>query len=239
MEAALLLLWPALAATHLRNRPTLSAALAIIVLAAAISTPAPGALAATACAALAFGPASWNPRLTGLWLGASRRGLFRPRPARSAAARPARRGRFRAFAAQHEGLGRDDRERRRARRHRPRLQFVVRARAAICRRRRPHSMLFHVWTDLGLIGALTIAALVSLAFQAAPRNRSARRRSGSERSTYVFAMGVFGSPPPRPGGSPRWRWRSARFALVSRGDYKTARPTAPRWTLAIDHRHGL
>ena len=84
VEAALLLLWPALAATHLRNRATLSASLAIIVLAAAVSAPTPGALAATACAALAFVFALWDSRLTGRWLGgisappvSSSRRLFR------------------------------------------------------------------------------------------------------------------------------------------------------------------
>ena len=94
----------------------------------------------------------------------------------------------------------------------------------------PHSMLFHVWTDLGLIGALAVAALVYLAFSPPPRSRRGWRRSGSAALTYVFAMGVFGIA-----AAQAW-WITAlalalgAFALVSRGDYKTARPTAPKWS---------
>ena len=61
------LLWPAAAATTLRNRLTLSTTLAIVVLAAAIAVRVPAALAATGCAALAFSAAredTWRDRST-------------------------------------------------------------------------------------------------------------------------------------------------------------------------------
>jgi hypothetical protein len=231
MEAALLLLWPALAATHLRNRPTLSAALAIIVLAAAISTPAPGALAASACAALAFGLASWKTRLTGLWLGRLGAACFVLAPlvplllgpligADSAPSLLS----MKAWGAMivsdgvrvvtghgfnfvNSGY--------------PRGYLPTSA---------PHSMLFHVWTDLGLIGALTIAALVSLAFQAAAAQPERQAPFWIGALTYVFAMGAFGIAAAQAWWITTLALALGAFALVSRGDYKTARPTAPRWT---------
>jgi len=91
----------------------------------------------------------------------------------------------------------------------------------------PHSILFETWTDLGLIGALAGAALTYLAYDLAA-NQSARLAPFCLGGlTYVTAMGVFG------GATVQLWWITAlalalaAFALAARGDFKTARPTAP------------
>jgi hypothetical protein len=231
MEAALLLLWPALAATHLRNRATLSASLAIVVLAAAVSAPTPGALAATACAALAFVFALWDSRLTGRWLGSFGAACFVFAPLVPLLFGPL--------------IGPNS----------PPLLLSVKAWGAIIVSdgvrivtghgfnfvnsgyprgylppSAPHSMLFHVWTDLGLIGAIAIAALVHLAFQSAAAQPPRQAPFWIGALTYVFAMGAFGIAADQAWWITALALALGAFALVSRGDYKTARPTAPKWS---------
>ncbi|WP_374546808.1 hypothetical protein [Rhodoblastus sp.] len=230
ITTALLLLWPALAATHLRNRATLSASLAIIVLAAAVSAPAPRALAATAFAALAFGFALRCPVVTGRWLGRVGATLFLLAPLVPLLAGPLIHGDAPAsllgvkawsgvIAADGvrilTGHG---------------FNFVE---AGYWRGymppETPHSMLFQAWTDLGLIGVLAIAALVALACKAAAAQSERLAPFWLGALTYVYAIGAFGVATLQAWWITSLALALGAFALVSRGDYKTARPTAPKW----------
>jgi hypothetical protein len=231
VEAALLLLWPALAATHLRNRATLSASLAIIVLAAAVSAPAPGALAATAFAALAFAFAFWNARTTGLWLGRFGAACFIGAPLVPLLigpligpdAAPSLLS-MKAWGAMivsdgvriFTGHG---------------FNFVNSGYwRGYLPLNTPHSILFQIWTDLGLIGAFAIAALVLLAYRAAAAQPERQAPFWIAALTYVFAMGVFGVASVEAWWITMLALALGAFAFVARGDYKTARPTAPKWS---------
>ena len=99
--------------------------------------------------------------------------------------------------------------------------------AAICRLRRPHSILFETWTDLGLIGALAAAALTYLAYDLAARQSSRLAPFCLGALTYVTAMGVFGAATVQLWWITALALALAAFALAARGDFKTARPTAP------------
>jgi hypothetical protein len=227
-EFMLLLLWPAVAATALRNRLTLSTGLAIVVLASAIAIRVPAALAASATAALAFTAASANPRKAGRWIGAAGAVSFIFAPAAPLLLGPL--VGENAFAPLlslkiwngmivNDGL-------RMITGHG--FNFVG---SGFWRgylpSQAPHSILFETWTDLGLIGALAGAALTYLAYDLAA-NQSARLAPFCLGGlTYVTAMGVFG------GATVQLWWITAlalalaAFALAARGDFKTARPTAP------------
>ena len=227
-EFMLLLLWPAVAATALRNRLTLSTGLAIVVLASAIAIRVPAALAASATEALAFTAASANPRKAGRWIGAAGAVSFIFAPAAPLLLGPL--VGENAFAPLlslkiwngmivNDGL-------RMITGHG--FNFVG---SGFWRgylpSQAPHSILFETWTDLGLIGALAGAALTYLAYDLAA-NQSARLAPFCLGGlTYVTAMGVFG------GATVQLWWITAlalalaAFALAARGDFKTARPTAP------------
>jgi hypothetical protein len=231
VEAALLLLWPALAATHLRNRATLSASLSIVALAAAASAGETRPLVATAFAALAFGYAMRNSRAAGQWIG--RFGavcfllaplvplLFGPLIAPDAALA------LRGIRAWHALIGADG----------VRIltghgySFVDSGYwRGYLPLEAPHSMLFQAWTDLGLVGALAIASVVLLAFRtaAAQSERVAPFWIGA--LVYVYAMGALGGATTQAWWMTTLALTLGAFALVTRGDYKTARPTAPKWS---------
>jgi hypothetical protein len=228
-QAMLILLWPALAATALRDRLTLSASLAIVALTAAISAHIPVALAATALAALAFTAARSDPSRAGRSIGALFAGCFVFAPALpllvgpflgSEAAGPLQSLKlwygmivndgFRLLA----GHG---------------FNFVgsgfMRGYLPV---QAPHSLLFEAWTDLGLIGALGGAALIYLCFKTAAAESPRLAPYWLGGLTYVAAMGVFGA------ATLQLWWITAlamglgAFVLARRGDYKTDRPTAPR-----------
>lgn len=229
VEAILLLLWPALAATALRNRLTLSASLAIVVLAAAVAAHVPAALAATAMAALVFTAGGANPRATGRWIGAFGAASFIFAPVL-----PLLLGPFIHAEAPtplvglkiwNGMIGQDG------------LRILtghgfnfvgsgfwhgyLQAQA-------PHSILFEAWTDLGLVGALGGAALVYLCYEEAAAQSPRLAPFWLGGLTFVTSMGVFG------GATLQMWWITALalalagFALATRGDYKTARPTAPK-----------
>jgi hypothetical protein len=227
-EFMLLLLWPAVAATALRNRLTLSTGLAIVVLASAIAIRVPTALAASATAALAFTAASANPRKAGRWIGAAGAVSFIFAPAAPLllgplvgenASAPLLSLKIWNGMIVNDGL-------RMLTGHG--FNFVG---SGFWRgylpSQAPHSILFETWTDLGLIGALAGAALTYLTYELAS-NQSARLAPFCLGGlTYVTAMGMFG------GATVQLWWITAlalalaAFALAARGDFKTARPTAP------------
>jgi hypothetical protein len=231
IEAALLLLWPALAATHLRNRATLSASLAIVALAATAASGATKPLVATALAALAFGYAMRNPRAAGQWIG--RFGavcfifaplvplLFGPLIAPDASLS------LRGIGAWHRMMAADG----------VRIltghgySFVDSGYwRGYLPPETPHSMIFQAWTDLGLIGALAIAAVVALAFRAASAQSERIAPFWIGALVYVYAMGALGGATTQAWWMTTLALALGAFALVTRGDYKTARPTAPKWS---------
>jgi hypothetical protein len=230
IEAALLMLWPALAATHMRGRATLSASLAIVVVAAAVSVPAPGALAASVFAALAFGAGLWNARLAGRWLGRAGVLCFLLAPLAplllGPIVDPAAPPSLRSLKVWNELIVNDG----------VRIltghgfNFVS---SGIWRGylplHAPHSMLFEIWTDLGLIGVLAAAALTRLAFATAAAQSERLAPFWIGALTYIFAMGFFGVATIQAWWITTLALAFGAFAFVVRGDYKTARPTAPKW----------
>ncbi len=92
----------------------------------------------------------------------------------------------------------------------------------------PHSILFEAWTDLGLIGALAGAVLIYFAYDEAASQSPRLAPFWLGGLTFVTGMGVFG------GATLQLWWITAlalalaAFALAMRGDFKTARPTAPK-----------
>ncbi len=228
-EAMLLLLWPALAATALRNRLTLSASLAIVAMTAAISVHIPAALAATGLAAVALTAARTDARRAGRWIGGLFAACFVFAPALPLLLGPFFRGEApgplqglkiwngmivndgvriltgHGFNFVGSGFWRG----------------YLPAQA-------PHSLLFEAWTDLGLIGALSGGALIYLCFRAAAAESERLAPFWLGGLTYVAAMGVFGA------ATLQLWWITAlalglgAFALATRGDYKTDRPTAPK-----------
>lgn len=230
VETALLLLWPALAATQMRKRAALSIGLVILLLAAAMLTPVPGPLVANAVAALVFffslGRAQAVGRMIGIFAAALvilaplapfLAALFGP-----AAPVP---GFWAGLEAWRDRIAQDG--------FRLLLghgfNFVSsgfwRGYLPILT---PRSALYEIWTDLGLVGALAAAALVKTSFCAAGAQTDRIAPYGLAALTYVFAMGVTGA-----GASQAW-WITSltlcllAFALLLRGDYKTSRPSAPR-----------
>jgi hypothetical protein len=228
-EAMLLLLWPALATTALRNRLTLSTGLAIVVLAAAIAIRIPAALAATAVAALVFAAANADPRRAGRWIGLFGAASFVFAPALPLLVGPligddafgpllslktwngmivndgVRMITGHGFNFVGSGLWHGY------------LPWQA-----------PRSVLFETWTDLGLIGALAAAGLTYLAFQAAAAQSSRLSPFMLAGLTYVSAMGVFGAATIQLWWITALALALAAFSLAARGDFTTARPTAPK-----------
>lgn len=230
VETALLLLWPALAATQMRQRAALSIGVAIVTLAAAMLVPAPIALAANAVAALVFWAAIRRPAAIGRiagWIAAAVV-VFAPAApwiAELLGPAGATPGVWAGLAAWRDRMAQDG----------LRLflghgfNFVSsgfwRGYLPILT---PHSALYEIWTDLGLIGALAAAVLVKSSFCAAGEQTDRIAPYGLAALTYVFMMGAAGA-----GTTQAW-WITSlticllAFALLLRGDYKTSRPTAPR-----------
>ncbi len=229
MEAAFLLLWPALAATHLRGRATLSAALVIIAVAAAVSAPTPGALGAAALAAAALAFAWRDPQFAGLWLGRLGAASFLLAPLapmllnlRTGPDAPAWLVSLKFWRWLIAGDG-------------ARVitghgyNFVN---SGLWRgyipRQAPHSMLFEAWTDLGLVGAAAAAVLIRLAYKAAADQSRRLAPFWIAALTYVSAMGLFGLATTQAWWITMLAIGLTAFAFVTRADYKTARPSAPR-----------
>jgi hypothetical protein len=229
VEAMLLLLWPALAATALRNRLTLSASLAVVVLAAAIAARIPSALAATAMAALAFTAAGADARRTGRFIGAVGAASFIFAPALPlllgpffGADSPAAMAGLKSWYCM---IGQDG----------PRIltghgfNFVASGSGHnYLPPDAPRSILFEAWTDLGLIGALAAAALLYFAFEEAASQSPRLAPFWLGGLTYVIGMGVFGAATLQLWWITALALALAGFALAMRGDFKTARPTAPK-----------
>jgi hypothetical protein len=229
MEAAMLLLWPALAATHLRGRATLSAALVIVAVAAAASVPTPGALGATALAAIAFSFAWRDPTAAGRWLGRLGAAFFLLAPLAPLLLN-LKGGPYAPHwlismkfwrwliiadgARVITGHGYD---------------FVGSALGrGYLPPQTPRSMLFEAWTDLGLVGAAAAAVLVRMAYKAAAEQSRRLAPFWIAALTYVFVMGLLGLATTEAWWITMLALGLAAFAFVTRGDYKTVRPSAPR-----------
>ncbi|MGO8737344.1 hypothetical protein [Rhodoblastus sp.] len=229
MEAALLLLWPALATTHLRGRATLSAALVIVAVAAAVSVPTPGALAATALAAIACVLAWRDPQLAGRWIGrlAAAVVFFAPLAPlllnlKSGHNPPQWLVSLKIWRWQiaHDGLrvitGHG-------------YNFVSSGYwRGYLPPQAPRSMLFEAWTDLGLVGAAATAILIRLAYQAAADQSRRLAPFWIAALTYVSIMGLLGLATTQAWWITMLALALTAFAFVTRGDYKTSRPSAPR-----------
>jgi hypothetical protein len=229
VEGMLLLLWPALAATALRNRLTLSASLAIVVLAAAIAVQAPAAWAATAMAALAFTAGFADARRTGRVLGALGAISFIFAPALPLLVgpffRPDSPTAMAGVRVWFGLIGQDG----------PRIltghgfNFVGSGSGHnYLSPDAPHSILFEAWTDLGLIGALAGAAVLYFAYEEAASQSPRLAPFWLGGLTFVLGMGVFGAATLQLWWISALALTLAGFALTMRGDFKTARPTAPK-----------
>lgn len=228
VEFMLLLLWPAVAAMALRKRLTLSAGLAIVALATASVVRVPAALAASALAALAFTAASVDAGRTGRWLGLLGAGSFAAAPVLPLLFGPLI-GDDSSFLLHSlkvwDGMIVGDGLRMITGHG---FNFVG---SGFSRGYLPYdaprSMLFETWTDLGLIGALTSAGLIYLAFEFAAKQSVRLAPFCVGALTYVSAMGVFGA------ATVQLWWITAlalaltAFVLTARSDFKTSRPTAP------------
>jgi hypothetical protein len=227
MCVALLLLWPATMATVLRTRPTMAASVAIVAVAAALSVQAATALVATAAAALAFILARVDQAKTGLWIGRIGAASFVLAPLAPLLLGSLLGGvsglswlkawsdimiadgvrlltghgfNYVASGLSHGYLGAET----------------------------PKSLLFEIWTDLGVLGALTSAALVYWAYGLAADHSRRTAPYWLGALTFVTALGVFG------GATLQLWWITAlalalvALILATRGDFQTERPTAPR-----------
>ncbi len=229
VEAMLLLLWPAVAAATLRNRASLAASLAIVVVAAAISVRAPAALAATGVAALAYTAAATDRRLAGQWIGRIGAASFVLAPVLPLLFGPLLGsdppGALVWLKAWNGTLVADG----------PRMltghgfNFVASGYFhGYLGSESPHSLLFEIWTDLGILGALASATLVYFSYQLAAAQSQKFAPYWFGALTYVTAIGVFG------GATLQLWWITALalalvgMALAARGEFQTARPTAPK-----------
>ena len=229
MEAALLMLWPALAATHLRKRATLSASLAIILAAAAVSVPTPVALSATVIAGLAMGLAFRDARQTGRWIGRIGAALFLFAPLFPLtifmklppdAPLWMQRAKIWREIILNDGVriitGHG-------------FNFVSSGFwHGYLPQQAPRSMLFEIWTDLGLVGAVAIAVVTRLAYKAAAVQSERLAPFWIGALTYVYIMGFLGVATSQAWWITMLALALGAFAFVSRGDYKTSRPSAPR-----------
>jgi hypothetical protein len=89
-------------------------------------------------------------------------------------------------------------------------------------------MLFEIWTDLGLVGAVAIAVVTRLAYKAAAVQSERLAPFWIGALTYVYIMGFLGVATSQAWWITMLALALGAFAFVSRGDYKTSRPSAPR-----------
>jgi hypothetical protein len=229
MEGALLMLWPALAATHLRQRATLSASLAIILAAAAVTVPTPVALSATIVAGLAMGLAFRDARQTGRWIGRIGAALILFAPlfpltmfTKLPPDAPLWMQRWKIWREiiLNDGVriitGHG-------------FNFVSSGFwHGYLPQQAPRAMLFEIWTDLGLVGAVAIAALTRLVYKAAASQSERLAPFWIGALTYVYVMGFLGVATSQAWWITMLALALGAFAFVARGDYKTSRPRAPR-----------
>jgi hypothetical protein len=228
MSVSLLLLWPAMMAAVLRGRTIMAAVVAISAVTAAVSVQATTALLATVTAVLAFSAARVDQEKAGRWIGRIGAGSFIFAPCLPLLLGPlvgdavpglswlkvwngilAADGirlltghgfNYVASGYFHEYLGAET----------------------------PKTSLFEIWTDLGVLGALASAALSYWSYRLAASQTEKVAPFWLGALTFVTAFGVFG------GGTLQLWWITAlavglvALILSTRGDFQTARPTAPR-----------
>lgn len=227
----LLLVWPAMLAVVLRGRPTMAASVAIVSVAAALSVHATTALLATILAALAFLAAKINKEKSGFWIGRIGAVSFIFAPLLPWLLGPLIGDAVASLAWLKDWNG---------------ILTVDGVRLftghgfnyvasgyfhGYLGAETPKSSLFEMWTDLGVLGALASAALLYWAYRLAAVQSAKAAPYWMGALTFVVAFGVLG------GGALQLWWVTAlalalvALILATRGEFQTARPTAPRHVL--------
>lgn len=224
----ILLVWPTLAALGIRDRWAMAGVVAVAVSVAAVAAWSPVALTAMALGALTFAISVSKPQQTAKWIGLVLAALFVLGPVLPFVLKlfAGARGAEGAFApmfvwseiVQNEGLrlitghGLDSSAR-------GILQGYLPLRT-------PRTILFEVWYDLGLLGALGSAWLAYFAALSAGR-------ATHTLAPFLLAGLVSGIVIPISGLSTAQLWwlsaiglAAISFALVARGQYRTRRPLA-------------
>jgi hypothetical protein len=222
----IMLMWPALAALAVRERWASAGALAVAVAIAAITVWTPLALAALAVGAITFALATSAPQRVGLVLGGALAavvllapllalGLAPLVPGDGALASTLRAG---AQIVASEGL-----------RLLPGHGFDTALRSigiGYLPANTPRTVVFEIWYELGLVGAVAASALVFLAF----RGAGAASKSAAP---FLLATLVCGLTIGLSGLVTAQLWwvtllavAGAQFALVVKGLYRSVRPAA-------------
>jgi hypothetical protein len=228
MSISLLLLWPAMMAAVLRGRVIMAAVVATFAVSAAVSVHATTALMATVVAALAFLAARADREKTGLWIGRIGAAsfifapflplLFGPLIGNAAPSLTWLKVWNGILAADGirllTGHG---------------FNYVASGYFhGYLGSETPKTSLFEIWTDLGALGALAGVGLSYWAYRLAASQTARVAPFWVGALTFVTAFGVFG------GGTLQLWWITAlavalvALILATRGDFQTARPTAPR-----------
>jgi len=224
----LLLAWPATLAAILRGRPAMAASVAIVVAAAAVAVHATTASFAALVAGLAFLAAKADKTSTASWIGRIGAVSFVAAPCLPLLLGPWLGGAGGALGwlkAWNDTIMVDG----------VRLltghgfNYVASGSSqGYLGALTPKTVLFEIWTDLGILGALSAAALLAWAYQLAGRQSAKAAPYWIGALTFVTAFAVFG------GGALQLGWITAQalalvaLILATRGEFQTARPTAPR-----------
>ncbi|PPQ37700.1 hypothetical protein SAMN06265338_11235 [Rhodoblastus acidophilus] len=224
----LLLAWPATLAAILRGRPAMAASVAIVVAAAAVAVHATTASFAALAAGAAFLAAKADKTSTASWIGRIGAASFIAAPCLPLLLGPwigDSSGNLAWLNAWRDTIMVDG----------VRLltghgfNYVASGSSqGYLGALTPKTVLFEIWTDLGILGALAGAALLAWAYQLAGRQSPKAAPYWIGALTFVTAFAVFG------GGALQLGWITAQalalvaLILATRGEFQTARPTAPR-----------
>ncbi|MCW2284222.1 hypothetical protein M2323_003595 [Rhodoblastus acidophilus] len=226
MTFVLLLLWPAVMAAFLRGRIKLAASLAIIAVIASLSVHSTSALVATAAAALAFLLSRRDTLKTSLWIGRVGAAAFILAPLAPLLIAPLV-GAFNGFSwlKVWNGIIFTDGVRLLTGHG---FNYVASGYVhGYLGAETPKSLLFEIWTDLGVLGALSSAALLFLAYRLAAVQTANTAPYWIGALTFVATLGFLG------GATLQLWWITAlalglvALVLATRGDFQTERPTAP------------
>jgi len=229
MTVVSLLLWPAAMATVVRGRLKLVVGLTAVAIVASLSVHATNALIATAVAGLVFWLTRLDRMMIGLWLGRIVAASFVLAPLLPLAlgstigTLPGL-----AWLKVWNGIISADGFRLLTGHG---FNYVASGYAhGYLGPETPKSLLFEIWTDLGLLGAVSCAALALSAYEVAAKQAEKTAPYWLGALTFVVAMGVSGAATLQ-----LWWITALALALVAlivsnRGDFQTERPTAPRQT---------
>jgi hypothetical protein len=231
MSVALLLLWPAMMAAVLRNRVVMAAAVAILAVGAAVFLQSTTALIATAAGAVALTGARIDRRRTGMWIGRIGAVSFILAPVFPLLLAPVIGDAFAGFSGLKawNGILAADGVRVLTGHG---FNYVASGYFhGYLGVGTPKSLLFEIWTDLGVLGALASAVLLFWAYGLAASQTARTAPFWMGGLTFVTSLGVFG------GATLQLWWITALslalvgLVLATRGDFQTERPTAPRQTI--------